>query len=229
MLTVNERPVWRTIRGGSARYVDKLVAPFRDRIRTSTPAEWLRRVPGGVMVKARGAEPARFDAAFVACHSDQALALLADPSSAERAVLGAIRYQRNVALLHTDARLMPRRPLAWAAWNYHVLPKADGPVALTYDMNILQGLDARRHFLVTLNRPDAVDPRQVIERVEYDHPLFTPAAVAAQARHAEVNRGRHTYFCGAYWRNGFHEDGVVSALAALRHFEEDRAGVRRAA
>jgi len=229
MLTVNERPVWRTIRGGSARYVDKLVAPFRDRIRTSTPAEWLRRVPGGVMVKARGADPARFDAAFVACHSDQALALLADPSSAERAVLGAIRFQRNVALLHTDARLMPRRPLAWAAWNYHVLPKANGPVALTYDMNILQGLDAQRHFLVTLNRPDAVDPRHVIERIEYDHPLFTPAAVAAQARHAELNRGSNTYFCGAYWRNGFHEDGVVSALAALRHFEDDRAGARRAA
>jgi uncharacterized protein len=229
MLTVNDRPVWRTVVGGSAQYVNKLVAPFRDRIRLATPVESLRRVAGGVVLKAKGAEAVRYDAAFVACHSDQALALLADPSGAERAVLGAIGYQANDAVLHTDTRLMPRRRRAWAAWNYHVVPRAEGPVALTYNMNILQGLDAPRPFLVTLNRPDAVDEKLVIARMTYHHPLFTQAAEAAQARHEETNRGRRTYFCGAYWGNGFHEDGVASALEALRHFEEDAGTGRRQA
>jgi predicted NAD/FAD-binding protein len=221
MLSVDERPVWRVIRGGSARYVKKLVAPFRDRIRLRTPVEWIRRLPGQVIVKTRDGAAERFDAAFVACHSDQALRLLVDPSRAEQEVLGAIPYQRNEAVLHTDARLLPRKRLAWAAWNYHVLPEAGGRVALTYNMNILQGLEAPEPFLVTLNRSDAVDPAKVLRRITYHHPLFTPAGVAAQARQAELNRGRRTYYCGAYWRNGFHEDGVVSALAALAHFEQD--------
>ncbi len=221
MLSVDERPVWRVIRGGSARYVEKLVAPFRDRIRLDTPVQWIRRLPGQVIVKPRDGAAERFDAAFVACHSDQALRLLADPSPAERAVLGAIPYQKNEAVLHTDTRLLPRRRLAWAAWNYHVLPDARQRVALTYNMNILQGLEAPEPFLVTLNRGDAVDPAKVIQRITYHHPLFTPAGVAAQARQAELNRGRRTYYCGAYWRNGFHEDGVASALAALAHFEAD--------
>ena len=217
MLTVNDRPVWRTVRGGSARYVEKLTAPFRDRILLDTPVEWLRRVGDNVIVKACGREAARYDAAFVACHSDQALALLADPSGAEREVLGAIRYQRNEAVLHTDTRLLPRRRLAWAAWNYHVQPGRSGPVALTYNMNILQQLDAPEPFLVTLNRSDSIDPARVIERMVYDHPLYTPAAVAAQSRQQEINC-RRTFYCGAYWRNGFHEDGLASALVALDHF-----------
>jgi predicted NAD/FAD-binding protein len=181
-----------------------------------------------VIVKARGHEAARYDAAFVACHSDQALALLADASGPEREVLSAIRYQRNEAALHTDTRLLPKRRLARAAWNYHLRP-GRGPVALTYDMNVLQRLDAPAPFLVTLNCGDAIDPARVIKRLVYHHPLFTRESVAAQARHAELNRGRRTYFCGAYWRNGFHEDGVVSALAALRHFDAGLAGERKRA
>jgi predicted NAD/FAD-binding protein len=230
MLSVSDRPVWRTVSGGSARYVEALAAPFRDRIRLATPVESIRRDGGGVVLRARGHAPARFDAAFIACHSDQALALLADPSAAERSVLGAIPYQRNEAVLHTDTRLLPRRRLAWAAWNYHLLRERDRPVALTYNMNILQRLDAPRPFLVTLNRSESIDPAKVIARMEYHHPLFTAEGVAAQSRHAEVNHGRRTYYCGAYWRNGFHEDGVVSALAAVRHFRDDlAAGDRRAA
>ncbi len=221
MLSVNERPVWRVIRGGSTRYVEKLVAPFRDRIRLRAPVEWIRRLPGQVIVKTRDGVAERFDAVFVACHSDQALRLLADPAQSEREVLGTIPYQENEAVLHTDSRLLPRKRLAWAAWNYHVLPEARERVALTYNMNILQGLEAPEPFLVTLNRSDAVDPAKVLRRITYHHPLFTPAGVAAQARQAELNRGRRTYYCGAYWRNGFHEDGVVSALAALAHFRED--------
>jgi uncharacterized protein len=223
MLTVNDRPVWRTIRGGSARYVEKLTAPFRERIRLDTPVEWIRRMPGSVIVKARGAEAQRYDAMFLACHSDQALRLLADPSGIEREVLGAIPYQTNEAVLHTDTRLLPRRRLAWAGWNYHVLPPGHGPIALTYNMNILQRLDAPTPFLVTLNRSDAIDPARIIKRMTYEHPLFTPASVAAQARQRELNGAAGTYYCGAWWGNGFHEDGVVSAQRALADFEADHA------
>jgi predicted NAD/FAD-binding protein len=222
MLTVDDRPTWRTIRGGSARYVEKLTAPFRDRIHLGTPVEQVRRIPGGALVKPRGHEALRFDAVFLACHSDQSLGLLADPSDAEREVLSAIPYQRNDAVLHTDARLMPRRRLAWAAWNYHLRPDG-GPVALTYNMNILQRLDTPEPVLVTLNRGADIDPARVIRRITYQHPLYTPASVAAQARHREIDGARSTYFCGAWLRNGFHEDGVSSALAAVRHFRDDHA------
>lgn len=223
MLTVNARPVWRTVTGGSARYVEKLVAPFRDRIRLHTPVEWIRRQPGSVFVKAKGQEAQRYDALFLACHSDQALRLLADPTAAEREVLGAIPYQRNEAVLHTDARLMPQRRLAWACWNYHNQARRAGPLALTYNMNMLQRLDAPEQLLVTLNRSDVVDPARVILRAEYDHPVFTPESVAAQGRHRELNGYHGTYFCGAWWRNGFHEDGVASAETALEHFADDHA------
>ena len=222
MLTVDDRPTWRTVRGGSARYVERLTAPFRDRIHLAARVEQVRRIPGGVMVKPCGHEAQRYDAAFLACHSDQALALLADPSPAEREVLSAIPYQANEAVLHTDAGLMPRRRLAWAAWNYHVRP-GGGPVALTYNMNILQRLDAPTPFLVTLNHTDAIDPDRILRRVTYHHPLYTPASVAAQARHREIDGARATYYCGAWLRNGFHEDGVASALAAVRHFRDDHA------
>jgi predicted NAD/FAD-binding protein len=219
MLTVDDRPIWRTIRGGSARYVEQLVASFRDCIRLRTPVQWIRRLSHSVIVKAEGHATERFDAVFLACHSDQALRLLSDPVAAELEVLGAIPYQCNEAVLHTDTRLLPKRRLAWAAWNYHVLPGRSGPVALTYNMNILQRLDAPTPFLVTLNRSDAIDPARVIRRITYHHPLYTPASIAAQARQADLNRHR-TFYCGAYWGNGFHEDGVASGLAALEHFRD---------
>jgi predicted NAD/FAD-binding protein len=224
LLSVDERPVWRVIEGGSRRYVEKLVAGHRDRIRLDTPVHWVRRHPEYIEVKARGCEPNRYDRVFLACHSDQALRLLADPTPQEREVLGAIGYQRNQAVLHTDASLMPRRRRAWAAWNYH-LPgperQPDGKVTLTYNMNILQRLDAPVEFCVTLNDRDAVDPARIIQTIDYAHPIFTERAIAAQRRHREIDGARRTYFCGAYWRYGFHEDGVVSALDALEHFEED--------
>jgi predicted NAD/FAD-binding protein len=204
--------------------VEKLVAPFRDRIRLNTPVRSVRRLPGEVRVDGE-----RFDCAFIACHSDQALRLLADPSPLEREVLGAVAYQRNEAVLHTDTSLLPRRRRAWAAWNYHVLPGRGGPVALTYNMNILQGLAARETYCVTLNRTHDIDPARIRKRLVYHHPLFTPAAVEAQKRHAELNGAQRTYYCGAYWRYGFHEDGVASALAALGDFHARRAQERPAA
>lgn len=230
MLSVNDRPTWRTIQGGSARYVERVASPFLERVRRETAVEWIERSHGSVVLKAANSEAERFDAVFLACHSDQSLAMLRDPSPAERDVLGAIPYQRNEAVLHTDVRLLPRQKRAWAAWNYHVLREKNAPVALTYNMNILQGLDAPKPFLVTLNRTGSIDPSQILRRMVYHHPLFTPASVAAQARHAEVNGSLATFYCGAYWRNGFHEDGVVSALEALKHFGAWAAsGQRRAA
>ena len=219
MLSVDQRPQWRAIRGGSARYVDKLVAPFRPRIRVNTPVERVWRMPGRVMVKTRDAEAESFDQVFFTCHSDQALNMLADPSPLEREVVGAITYQPNDVVLHTDTSLLPRKKLAWAAWNYHV-GAGRNAATLTYNMNILQSLKSRHTFCVTLNRTADIAPDKIIKRLNYDHPLYTPAAVAAQQRQHEVNGVNRTYYCGAYWRYGFHEDGVVSALAALKHFDE---------
>ena len=224
MLSVDDRPQWRVIRGGSARYVEKLVAPFRHRIRLNTPVEAVRRMPDRVMVRPRGGEAERFDQVFFACHSDDALRLLKDASPAENEVVGAIPYQKNEAVLHTDTALLPRARRAWAAWNYHVLnPERmidHAPATLTYNMNILQGLQSRNTFCVTLNRTARIAPEKIIKQLTYHHPLYTTAGVAAQQRQHEINGVNRTYFCGAYWRYGFHEDGVVSALNALRHFEQ---------
>ncbi len=221
MLSVDKRPQWRAIRGGSARYVEKLVAPFKQRIRLNTPVQSVRRLPDGVMIKTPNAEAERFDQVFLACHSDQALGLLADASPLEKSVLGAIPYQENEAVLHTDTALLPRNRRAWAAWNYHVMGHpASSRATLTYNMNTLQSLQSRHTFCVTLNRSAHIAPAKVIQRLLYHHPLYTPAGVAAQQRQHEVNGVNRTYFCGAYWRFGFHEDGVVSGLNALKHFEQ---------
>jgi predicted NAD/FAD-binding protein len=220
MLSVDDRPTWHVIQGGSRSYVDKLIRPFEHRIRTSAAVEAVQRYPDHVSVKAKGCEAERYDAVFLACHSDQALHMLRDPSHTEQKVLGAIRYQENEAVLHTDSSVLPKRRLAWAAWNYHILPQAQERVALSYNMNILQTIRAPVQFCVTLNNSSAIDPARILKRLTYHHPVFTPDAVAAQARQADINGIRRTYFCGAYWRFGFHEDGVVSALNALQHFEE---------
>ncbi|MEZ5729249.1 MAG: FAD-dependent oxidoreductase [Burkholderiaceae bacterium] len=226
MLTVDDRPQWRVIRGGSACYVERLSARWRDRIRLQTPVMRVQRLPDGVLVTAQGHPTERFDHVFMACHADQALALLVDPSPEERSILGAIPFQPNEAVLHTDTSLLPRRRRAWAAWNYHVMSPASRAVALTYNMNILQGLQSAHTFCVTLNATERIDPRRILRTISYSHPLFTPEGVAAQARHAEISGVRRTHYCGAYWRYGFHEDGVVSALNALERFEETRDGQR---
>lgn len=231
LLSIDDRPTWRVIRGGSGRYLDKLVVGHRERIRLNSPVQRILRYPDQVLVKAAGQAAQRFDKVFVATHSDQALAMLADASKPEREVLGSIAYQKNEAVLHTDTSLMPRHRRAWAAWNYHipVARNTSSRVALTYNMNILQSLETQKQFLVTLNHTDAIDPDRVIRCMTYEHPVFDPRAVRAQARHREVNGARHTYYCGAYWRYGFHEDGVVSAQAAFEHFADDIAREQEAA
>jgi predicted NAD/FAD-binding protein len=222
MYSLRDRPSWRTVAGGSARYVETIAAPWRERVRLGAQVRRIERLPGRVRIEAAGCESEDFDEVVIATHSDQALAMLADPSAAESEVLGAIPYQRNGAVLHTDASLLPRRRAAWASWNFHL---GDRPVGhrgeepatgstVSYWMNNLQGLDSERQYLVTLNRGEEIDPEKEIRRLTYEHPVYTREGVAAQARHAEISGMRRTHFCGAYWGWGFHEDGVVSALRA---------------
>jgi len=224
MLSVNDRPQWRTISGGSREYVRQLTRGFADRIRLNCPVQRIQRFDDHVRIDSAQASGERFDQVFIACHSDQALALLADPSQLEADTLGAIPYQDSDVLLHTDTRMLPRRPLARAAWNYHLADESRDPArpaaaTLTYDMNMLQGLQGPERFCVSLNRSADIDPAKVLRRLRYAHPLYTPAGLAAQQLHGEVNGRQRTYFCGAYWRYGFHEDAIASALAALDHFE----------
>ena len=218
LLQFTDRPVWRVIEGGSREYVSKLVAGHKDRIRLNSAVTAIRRLPNGVEVQTRkGAE--RFDTVFIACHSDQALRLLSDPTPVEKDVLGAIEFQPNEAVLHTDTRVLPRRRRAWSAWNYHVPASVSDTVSVSYNMNILQGLETRETYCVTLNDDSRIDESKIIRRIQYHHPVYTLETVAAQARQPELNCAR-TFFCGAYWRNGFHEDGVVSAMNAVAQFEE---------
>lgn len=218
MLSIDDRPTWRTIRGGSARYVEALVAGHRERIRTRSAVTAVTRHAHGVTIATRDSDPQTFDAVFLGCHSDQALALLTDASRLEREVLGALRYRANDAVLHTDARLLPRCRRAWASWNYRITADDELGALVTYHMNTLQRLDAPVDFCVTLNDRGRIPASHVIGRYRYDHPVFDVAATTAQRRHAEIDGEQRTFFCGAYWRNGFHEDGVASALAAVEHF-----------
>lgn len=219
LLQLRDRPQWRVISGGSREYVRKLVDGHRDRIRLNTPVRSVRRLPNGVEVQAANTPPETFDAVFFACHSDQALSMLSQPTVEEQETLGAIKYQANEAILHSDERVMPERAKAWAAWNYHIPEDPDRHVAVTYNMNILQGLRAQNQYCVTLNNDAEIRTDRIIKRLQYEHPMYTREAVAAQARHKEISTDRY-FFCGAYWRNGFHEDGVVSALDAVEYFEE---------
>lgn len=211
MLQVAGRPEWRVVRGGSASYVRAMRQRWQVRERLGNPVRDIRRDRLGVMVTSEaGAD--RFDQVVLACHSDQALALLADASEPERAILGAIPYQANDVVLHTDATLLPRRRKAWAAWNAFIPREPGAPCTVSYCMNLLQSLDAPEPFVVTLNRSEAIDPAKVLRRMRYHHPVYTHASVAAQQRKAEIQGVNRTWFAGAYWGWGFHEDGMRSAV-----------------
>ena len=219
MLNINDRPIWYVIRGGSQAYVKKLTAPFRDRIRTNAPIESITRSRDFVTVNGLHGSSERFDAVFIATHGDQALRLLSDATAVEEEVLGPMTTQNNEAVLHTDVGMLPTRRRAWAAWNYHIPAHTLNRVAVTYNLNILQGLRAPVQFCVTLNNSRDISPAKILKRMIYAHPIFSIPSVQAQQRQAEINGRNRTYFCGAYWRYGFHEDGVVSALNALEHFK----------
>ncbi len=209
---------WQVIRGGSRRYVEVLTASFRDRVRLNCPVSWIKRGLEGVEVKPQGGESEHFDRVVIATHSDQALGLLADPTEGEREILGFFPYQENSTVLHTDVTLLPQRRAAWASWNYYIPPVPQERATVTYHMNRLQNLSAPVEFCVTLNRDRDIDPAAIIKKIVYHHPVYRRQAPLAQKRWPEINGVRNTYFCGAYWGNGFHEDGVVSALAVCRDF-----------
>ena len=216
LLGLRDRPRWRTIEGGSWQYVEALTAPIRDRVRTNTRVERVARFDSHVEITPKGGQPERFDEVIVATHSDQALRLLVDPSPAEQELLGAIAYQSNHTVLHSDESVMPRRRAAWACWNYRSDRGHTGPATLTYDMNRLQTLSCQRRFLVSLNMTDRIEPDSILAEFTYEHPVFTADTIAAQARWSEISGTRRTHYCGAYWRNGFHEDGAFSGLRAAR-------------
>lgn len=216
LLNIKNRPTWRVIEGGSRNYVSRMIHRFADRVRLNAPIEHVARKSDGVSIKPLNRPSEKFDHVVFACHSDQALRMLSDPSSTERTVLSEFPYGRNLVALHTDCRVLPKRRRAWASWNYHMAapsPTASTPSAtVTYCMNILQQIRSRHVFNVTLNSDEQIDPARVLRRFEYHHPIFTSRRAAAQARHSELINVNRTSFCGAYWGNGFHEDGVVSAL-----------------
>jgi predicted NAD/FAD-binding protein len=220
LLNIKSRPQWRVVQGGSREYVKKLTAPFKDRIRLNDAVVSVRRLPAHVEVQTSSGITERFDHVFIATHSDQALDILADPCRQEQSVLGAIPYQKNDVVLHTDTSVLPANRRTWAAWNYLRRQDAGQRVSVTYNMNILQGLPSPETYCVTLNDTHNIDPDKIIRRLQYDHPVFTAGGIAAQQQHRELNGQRRTWYCGAYWRFGFHEDGVVSALNALQDFKD---------
>ena len=220
LLNIKNRPQWRVIKGGSREYAKKLTAPFSDRIRLNQAVVAVKRLPTHVEVQAADGATEHYDQLFIASHSDQALGMLTDPSAQEQAVLGAIPYQKNEVVLHTDISVLPGKRRTWAAWNYLRRQDDNKRVSVTYNMNMLQGIEAPETFCVTLNDTHNIDPDKIIRRLQYDHPVYTTEGVAAQQRHREINGQRRTWYCGAYWRSGFHEDGVVSAMNTLRDFKE---------
>lgn len=219
MLSVDDRPTWRVISGGSATYVSVIQEKLGDRVILNEGVKSVSRAEEAVIITSDKDNLHYFDEVVFACHSDQALALLELPSEAEKSVLGSIKYQDNEVVLHTDTRLLPKNKLAWASWNYHI-PKAEQErVAVTYNMNLLQNFKTKQTtFCVTLNKTQDIAPDTIIKTFNYAHPVFTPEAVAAQARFDEISGINRSHFCGAYWFNGFHEDGVKSALRVCKAF-----------
>jgi predicted NAD/FAD-binding protein len=218
MLALSGRPEWRVVSGGSRTYVDAMRARWSVQERLNTPVAAVRRHDDGVDVVTHAGTHA-FDEVVLACHSDQALALLADADETERSVLGAMAYQVNDTVLHTDASLLPRSRKAWAAWNAFIPAEPGGACTVSYCMNLLQGFDSPDPFVVTLNRSNAIDPKRILRRMRYAHPVYTHASVAAQRRKTEIQGRRRAWFAGAYWGWGFHEDGMRSAVELARDFE----------
>jgi len=238
LLGVGNRPQWRTIVGGSRRYVQAIADRFEGTVRTRTPVIGVRGEDDGVVVtsvtRSDADDPTgetsdrpveeTFDRVVLACHSDQALAMLTDPTAIEREVLGTMRYQPNTATLHTDVSLLSPHRRAWAAWNYDRLGGDDATAAVTYDMTNLQRLPGARRYLVSLNSDHRIDPDTVLARFDYAHPVFDQGALAAQARFTEIDGVRRIHYCGAYWGHGFHEDGVVAALRVCDRIDGGTSG-----
>ena len=221
MLEIINRPKWWVIKDGSSAYIKKIIKGFESKINLSSPIRTVSRLDNGIEIEtANSKKPLMFDAVVFATHSDQALGMLKDPTEKEKDILSSIPYQKNEVLLHTDSSVLPKRKLAWASWNYQLDSNPVSPVVLTYNMNILQSLDCDETFCVTLNDHQSVDKSKVLKKITYHHPLFTVKGIEAQKRKLEISGVNNTYYCGAYWHNGFHEDGGASAIEVCKHFGE---------
>ena len=219
MLNINDRPQWLTVTNGSKEYVEKLTASIKKNIRLNCPVKAVKRNKDSVEVKSSDGTEI-FDYIFFACHSDEALKLIIDPSAKEKEVLSSIPYSKNEVTLHTDESIMPNNKLTWAAWNYNIDSTNDMPIALTYNMNILQNLKTQQTILVTLNDNGNINPEKVLKKINYDHPLFSLKSVEAQKNYGIISGVNRTGYAGAYWGNGFHEDGISSAYNAIKFFKE---------
>jgi len=219
MLNINDRPQWLTVTNGSKEYVEKLTASIKKNIRLNCPVKAVKRSKDSVEVKSSDGTEI-FDYIFFACHSDEALKLIIDPSTQEKEVLSSIPYSKNEVTLHTDESIMPNNKLTWAAWNYNIDSTNDMPIALTYNMNILQNLKTQQTILVTLNDNGNINPEKVLKKINYDHPLFSLKSVEAQKNYGIISGVNRTGYAGAYWGNGFHEDGISSAYNAIKFFKE---------
>lgn len=216
LLSVKNRPQWYVLDGGSRSYVEPLTQPFKESITTGARIETVIRDNDSVTLTFENGDTQQFDEVIFACHSDQALSMIGDANTLETEILSGIPYSKNEVVLHTDESMLPKRKKAWAAWNYHLGTDKTKPASLTYNMNILQRFDdAPVTFCVTLNRTDRIDPDKIIKKFDYGHPIFNKGSIAAQSRYHEIGNQRHSHFCGAYWFNGFHEDGVNSALRVV--------------
>ena len=218
MLNLNDRPQWRVIKGGSRQYVSKLINSFKSSIRINSPVDKILRKNQGVEVVFKKQQKELYDRVIIATHSDQALKLIENPSNAEKKILGAIPYQTNVAHLHSDCSVLPKQKNAWASWNYFKPKKQKDETTVTYYMNMLQNLDMPKNICVSLNMGEHIDPKKIIKKIIYHHPVFTSDAILAQKRHKEIDGVDKIHFCGAYWGSCFHEDGLNSALSVCKSF-----------
>jgi len=219
MLNINDRPQWLTVTNGSKEYVEKLTASIKKNIRLNCPVRAVKRNKDSVEITSSDGNEI-FDYIFFACHSDEALKLISDPSAQEKEVLSSIPYSKNEVTLHTDESIMPNNKLTWAAWNYNIDSTNDMPIALTYNMNILQNLKTQQTIMVTLNDNGNINPEKVLKKINYDHPLFSLKSVEAQKNYGIISGVNRTGYAGAYWGNGFHEDGISSAYNAIKFFKE---------
>ena len=220
LLALSDQPQWRVLKGGSRSYVEKFESGFQGRTRRNEPVRSIERREEGVRLRT-GADEGNFDTVVLATHSDQALEILSDASGAERDILSSLPYQPSDAVLHTDTDLLPRCRRAWASWNCHGEANTEDQVAVTYNMNILQGLDASETACVSLNSTGRIRSSRVLMEFDYSHPVYAANGVRARGKCAEISGVDRTHFCGAYWGHGFHEDGVVSGLRVARAFGED--------
>ncbi|MCF7354141.1 FAD-dependent oxidoreductase [Vibrio sp. CK2-1] len=218
LLDIQNRPQWFVIPGGSKQYIYPLIQSFENNIELNSQIKSVSRTDSGVTLRFADGQSRQFDEVVFACHSDQALQLLSDANAQEQEILSSMPYRDNQVVLHTDTNLLPKRRLAWASWNYHLDSNQNRPACVTYNMNILQGLESDTTFCVTLNNTDRIDANKILQTFHYSHPVFNQNSLAAQQRRLEICGKNHTHFAGAYWHNGFHEDGVRSAVEVAQRF-----------